>query len=246
VFGIRRRTHAELVRTELGDSFEHLKAAAGHAAGGVNTAVRPRVDAARDFVVPSAARARDLAGNGWETTRGTWETTRSSVRPLASAASHNARDAAKAVRRSKGKGNGSKGNGKRAEKLIEKSSSSGRRWPIVAAILVAGAAFGTAAIMRKRRQEKWDEYDPSRSLDAARSNSGGGAGGGGRGHSHGRLGDAADAAKSSVKSAAATAKGAAETARTKASQRLSSSSGSPQTTDPTASSDRLNSPNGRN
>ncbi|GIF69784.1 hypothetical protein Ais01nite_78190 [Asanoa ishikariensis] len=239
MFGIRRRTHAELVRTELGDSFEHLKAAAGHAAGGVTTAVRPRVDAARDFVVPSATRARDMAGTGWETTRGTWETTRSSLRPLASTAGHNARDAAKAVRRSRRNGNG---NGKRAAKMVESSSSSGRRWPIVAAILVAGAAFGAAAIMRKRRQQQWDEYDPSRSLDAARS----GAGGGGRGHSHGRLGDAADAARSSVRSAAATAKGAAETAKTKAGQRLSSSSQSPQTTDPTASTDHLNSPNGRN
>ncbi|MEV4535532.1 hypothetical protein AB0J82_17060 [Asanoa sp. NPDC049518] len=227
-----------MVRTELGDSFEHLKAAAGHAAGGVTTAVRPRVDAARDFVVPSAARARDMAGSGWETTRGTWETTRSSLRPLASSAGHSARDAAKAVRRPKRNGNGKS---KRAEKMIEASSS--RRWPIVAAIVVAGAAFGAAAIMRKRRQQQWDEYDPSRSLDAARSS---GAGGGGRGHSHGRLGDAADAARSSVRSAAATAKGAAETARSKAGQRLSSSSSSPQTTDPTASSDHLNSPNGRN
>ncbi|WP_089250132.1 hypothetical protein [Asanoa hainanensis] len=223
-----------MVRTELGDSFEHLKAAAGHAAGGVTTAVRPRVDAARDFVVPSATRARDMAGSGWETTRGTWETTRSSLRPLASSAGHSARDAAKAVRRPR-----RNGNGRRSDKMIEASSRS--RWPIVAAIVIAGAAFGAAAIMRKRRQQQWDEYDPSRSLDAARS----GAGGGGRGHSHGRLGDAADAARSSVRSAAATAKGAAETAKTKAS-RLSPSSPNPQTTDPTASNEHLNSPNGRN
>ncbi|MDG4822044.1 hypothetical protein O7635_09285 [Asanoa sp. WMMD1127] len=219
-----------MIRSELGDSLEHLKAAAGHAAGGVNTAVRPRVDAARDFVVPSATRVRDAAGSGWESTV-------SSVVPLAASAGHKTRHAAKAVRRSKG----AKSNGKRAEKLVEASSS--RRWPIVAAIVVAGAAFGAAAIMRRKRQQQWDEYDPSRSLDAARSSTGG-AGGGGRGHSHGRIGDAADAAKSSVRSAAATAKDAAATAKSRLSS--SSSSTTPQTTDPTASSEHLNSPNGRN
>jgi hypothetical protein len=234
VFGIRRKTHAELIRTELGDSLEHLKAAAGHAAGGVSTAVRPPYEAARDFVVPSAIRVRDVAGTGWQTTRSGWQMTRSSVRPLASAAGSKTRQTAKVVRRSKG-------NGRRADKVVE--SATGRRWPIVAAVLVAGAAFGAAAVMRRRRQQQWDEYDPSRSLDAARS---GGAGGGGRGHSHGRLGDAADAARSSMKSAAATARGAASSARSKAGERFSSgSSQAPSTTDPTASSERLNSPNGR-
>jgi len=232
VFGIRRRTHVELVRSELGDSLEHLKAAAGHAAGGVTTAVRPRVDAARDFVVPPATRARDVAGSGWESTR-------SSVRPLASAATENAK---KAARRSKGNSSS------RAQRLIDKraqrmmdrsssSSSSSRRWPIVAAILVAGAAFGAAAVMRRRRQQQWDEYDPSRSLDSARS----GGTGGGRGHSHGRIGDAADAARTSVRTAASTAKGAATSARGKLS---SSSQTRPTKTDPTASSDHTGSPNG--
>ena len=225
MFGIRRRTHAELVRSELGDSLEHLKAAAGHAAGGVTTAVRPRVDAARDFVVPPATRVRDAAGSGWE-----------SVRPLASNASETAK---KAARRSKGNKNSGRAQrllDKRAQKMMDQqSSSSSRRWPIVAAILVAGAAFGAAAVMRRRRQQQWDEYDPSRSLDAARS----GGTGGGRGHSHGRIGDAADAARTSVRTAASTAKGAATSARDK----LSSSQARP-TTDPTASSDHMSSPNG--
>ncbi|GAA1850906.1 hypothetical protein [Asanoa iriomotensis] len=223
-----------MVRTELGDSLEHLKAAAGHAAGGVSTAVRPRVESARDFVIPSAARVRDAAGTGWESTRSGWESTRTSVRPLASAAGHRTRDAAKAVRRP------SRGNGRRADKAVDAGASS-RRWPIVAAILVAGAAFGAAAVMRRRRQQQWDEYDPSKSLDSARQ----GASGGGRGHSHGRIGDAADAARSSVKSAAATAKSAATSARSRAGERFSSTGQPPQSTDPTASSEHMNSPNGR-
>jgi hypothetical protein len=221
-----------LVRSELGDSLEHLKAAAGHAAGGVTTAVRPRVDAARDFVVPPATRARDVAGTGWESTR-------SSIRPLASAATENAK---KAARRSKSD-NGSRAQrliDKRAQKAMERSSSSGRRWPIIAAVLVAGAAFGAAAVMRRRRQQQWDEYDPSRSLDAARS----GGSGGGRGHSHGRIGDATDAARTSVKTAASTAKNAANTARERLSSSSSSQTTRPTTTDPTASSDHMGSPNG--
>jgi hypothetical protein len=230
VFGIRRRTRGELIRTELGDSLEHLKAAAGHATGGVSTAVRPRVESARDFVIPSATRVRDMAGTGWESTRGGWET----VRPLASAAGHRTRDAAKAVRRP------GRSSGKRADKVID-AASTNRRWPIVAAILVAGAAFGAAAVMRRRRQQQWDEYDPSKSLDAARQ----GASGGGRGHSHGRIGDAADAARSSVKNAAATAKSAASSARSRAGERFSSTEQPPQSADPTASSEHLNSPNGR-
>ncbi|GIF71040.1 hypothetical protein [Asanoa siamensis] len=232
-----------MIRSELGDSLEHLRAAAGHAVGGVNTAVRPRVGTARDFVAPSAVRVRDLAGSGWQSTRGGWE---SSIRPLASAAGHRTRDAARAVRRSNGngsKGGGAKGGGRRFGRSIETSVTS-RRWPIVAAIVVAGAAFGAAAIMRRRRQQQWDEYDPSRSLDAARSG-GGGAGGGGRGHSHGRIGDAADAARHSVKNAAATARGAASSARSKAGERFSSTGQPPQTTDPTASRDHMSSPDGR-
>ncbi|MEV0713375.1 hypothetical protein [Asanoa sp. NPDC050611] len=214
-----------------------MKAAAGHAAGGVSTAVRPRVESARDFVIPSATRVRDMAGSGWESTRGGWE----SVRPLATAAGSRTRDAAKSVRRPKinGKGKGN-GKGRRADKAIE-AAATNRRWPIVAAILVAGAAFGAAAVMRRRRQQQWDEYDPSKSLDAARQ----GASGGGRGHSHGRIGDAADAARSSVKNAAATAKSAASSARSRAGERFSSTEQPPQSSDPTASSEHLNSPNGR-
>ena len=240
MFGNRRKTHSELVRSELGESFEHFKAAAGHAAGGVGTAVRPRVETARGFVVPPAAKARDLAGSGWESTR-------SSVAPLAAAAGQNARQAARAARKGGRRRDRQELKAdRRAQRLLEKatrkSTSSGRRWPIVAAILVAGAAFGAAAVMRRRRQQQWDEYDPSRSLDAARN---GGSPTAGGSHALGdKLGSAAGAAKSSVRSAASTAKGAASTAREKAGQRFSSTSQSRPTSDPTARPDNMTTPNG--
>lgn len=51
------RSH--LFRREMGESLEHLLRAIGHAAGGVRATMEPRLDAAREYVGPAAARLRE-------------------------------------------------------------------------------------------------------------------------------------------------------------------------------------------
>src|SRR5215813_3579901 len=81
VFGRgRAKTRGELVRAEFGESLEHLRMAAHHAAGGVGASVGPRYDSIRDRYGSAKDRygsardrygsARDSAKNRINTARG--------------------------------------------------------------------------------------------------------------------------------------------------------------------------------
>jgi hypothetical protein len=147
VFGFgRRRTHRDLVRAELGESFDHFVQAATHAAGGVGATVGPRVRAAREQVGPTANRVRDTASHGWGSTIAAFA-------PLAAAATDGARQAGTAAKRTKAKG---------LRPMRKKESLMARkRWPMVAGVLAAGAIAGTVVAARRRRAQEWDSYDPA-------------------------------------------------------------------------------------
>ncbi len=65
---LRRRSHGYLARRELGQSLEHFRLAASHAAKGTGATVAPKVDAARQRVQPAAGRVRNVAASGWGST----------------------------------------------------------------------------------------------------------------------------------------------------------------------------------
>ena len=160
MFGFgRRRSHGQLAKAELGESVNHLRQAATHAAGGMGAAVGPRVQTARRQVAPAATRVRSTATGGWESAM-------TAVAPLAVAAATGARQAGSAARA---------GQPKKVEAVAKKmkahnkkkSAKSSRRWPSLAGLLVAGAVTGAvgAAVLRRRRQAEWDSYDPAPALD---------------------------------------------------------------------------------
>lgn len=56
------KTRAELLRSELGESWDHALRAAGHAAGGVRATVGPKLG-------PAAGQVRSAAASGWGSAR---------------------------------------------------------------------------------------------------------------------------------------------------------------------------------
>jgi hypothetical protein len=157
VFGFGRgKRRGQFVRSELSQSFDHLRQAATHAANGVGAGMAPRMNVARGYLSPAAAKVRNTASSGWGSTM-------TAFAPLAAAASGNARQAGSAMGRM----------GSRNMRMMRrKSMRARRRWPMLTGLLAAGAAVGAASAMAKRRrQQQWEEYDPARALDAARGGS---------------------------------------------------------------------------
>jgi hypothetical protein len=156
VFGIaRRKTHRQLVRSELGESLDHFVRAATHAAGGVGASVGPRVETARDYVAPAAERVRSTATDGWQSTMAAFA-------PLAAAAAERARHAGSATQ---------KASSKRIPMMGKKQSRGTRkRWSFLTGLLVAGAAAGAvgAVLVRRRQQPDWESYDPGSTLEPVR------------------------------------------------------------------------------
>lgn len=150
MLGLRRRpvkTHARLAREELNESIEHLVQAANHAAGGVGATVGPRVSAARERVGPAADRMRTVAAAGLGTTA-------AALAPLAVAA----RDGSRLAKRDM----------LAMKKMTKREKKSSGRWPRMA-LLAAGVAVGLAGAMvvrRRRQQQHWEEYDPSRPMES--------------------------------------------------------------------------------
>lgn len=164
VFGLRRRkAHRDLVRAELGESFDHFRQAASHAANGVGATVGPRMQAARSYAGPAAARAKRSAAKGWESTM-------VAVAPLAVAAVDGARQAGTVTGKAKSM---------KAMRRNKKKSRPSGRLSRVAGLAAAGAAVGAAGAyaLRRRNQARWDEYDPAQALDAVRTESGAAPGG---------------------------------------------------------------------
>jgi hypothetical protein len=81
-------------------------------------------------VSPAAQRVRSTAASGWGSTR-------AAIAPLTEAAQYKLRNA----------------------RTEEKVSS---RWPKLAGLLAVGALMGavTAYVLRRRRLQQWEEYDP--------------------------------------------------------------------------------------
>ena len=161
MFGIaRRKTHSQLAKRELGESFEHFKQAAAHAARGTGTTLGPRVNTARERVSPAAGKVANVATTGWGST----------IAALA-AAGDNARDAGAAARKAKAKN--AKAMSKKAKAMDKKAAKAAKKKQSGTSkftkLLVAGAAVGVAGVlvMRRRKQQQWDEYDPGRPVGGA-------------------------------------------------------------------------------
>ncbi|MDO3703517.1 hypothetical protein Q3W71_17745 [Micromonospora sp. C28SCA-DRY-2] len=155
VFGIgRRKSQGQLARAELNQSISHLMQAANHAAKGAGASVGPRVQAARGFVAPTAAKVRDRAATGWGTTLTT-------LAPLAAVARDGAGQAGSMTRKAKAKN----------MRITGKKKQPRRRGSMMTGLLAAGAVAGLAGAMamrRRREQQEWAEYDPTRTLEPMR------------------------------------------------------------------------------
>ncbi|MGI5246216.1 hypothetical protein [Dactylosporangium sp. CA-139066] len=144
----RRRqvqSHSRLMRDELGESLDHLRMAAAHAADGASGALAPRVDAARKAMKPRLESGMNRASGGLDT-----------VMVIARERSREAGRKAEKMGRK----------GKNAAKMMKKSESrSSRRWPMaIGGLLMAGVVVGAASSMLRRRrdQQAWDEYGSTR------------------------------------------------------------------------------------
>jgi hypothetical protein len=133
------KTHSRMMREELGESFEHLRLAAGHAASGTKGAVGHRVGTAGKSVQPTLRKAGVV--------------TVATVTPIALVARGSARTAEKAARRGKAK--------------LTRKEPSVKRWPmLLGGLVAAGAAVGVVGAMLARRRanrDQWEEYGTTRS-----------------------------------------------------------------------------------
>jgi hypothetical protein len=145
---MRRKRRTTKMKSELGQSMDHLKRAASLAAQGTSATVGPTISS-----------ARGAASSGWDSAVAT-------ITPLVAAASDTVRqsgkDASKAGRKSvKASKRDAKKLEKRANKALNRKQG-GRKGKLFGIALV-GAAVGlaAAAVMRKRQAAQWDEYDPA-------------------------------------------------------------------------------------
>jgi hypothetical protein len=148
------KTQGRLMREELGESFEHLRLAVGHAAGGAANLVGPRVDSARRSVKPGLRKANRATA---ATVVPLAFAARSGVRSGLRISARQAEQAAKAARKGARKG--------KAKLMREEPRM--RRWPmLLGGLLAAGAAVGAvSAIVARRRanRDQWEEYGTPRS-----------------------------------------------------------------------------------
>ena len=138
--GFSRKTRGELMRAELGESWDHLLAAATHAANGVGQSVGP-----------STRRMRGMATRGWD-----------SLAPMAEAYRQGAADATAAALRLK-----SRSKARRKGRYDVSNRRTGMLIGLLAAGAVVGAA--SALVMRRRRRQHWSEYEPTDTLDSMTS-----------------------------------------------------------------------------
>ncbi|MET8123403.1 hypothetical protein [Micromonospora sp. NPDC005189] len=155
VFGIgRRKSQGQLAKAELNQSISHLVQAANHAAKGAGATVGPRVQVARGYVGPAATKVRDRASTGWGTTLTT-------LAPLAAVARDGAAQAGPLTRKARSKN----------MRITGRKKQPRRRGSMMTGLLAAGAIAGLAgavALRRRREQQEWAEYDPTRTLEPMR------------------------------------------------------------------------------
>jgi len=140
MWGYHKRTRGELMRSELGESWDHFLAAATHAANGVGKSVGPR-----------ATILKGAAVRGWDSTAST-------LAPLAVAYREGAADATAAALKLR----------KRSQSSKKEKSVSNRRTGMLIGLLAAGAALGAAGalVVRRRRKQEWSEYEPTGALES--------------------------------------------------------------------------------
>jgi hypothetical protein len=164
---MRRKNRSAKMKSELGQSVDHFKRAASIAAQETSATVGPKFYAARDRVQPTAVKAKDAATSSWDSALAT-------LTPLVTAATEKAQQVgnvttktAKSSRKDvKASRKDAKKNAKKLEKRANKTlgrKQKSRTGGKLTALLLAGAAVGAAGafVVRKRRQEQWDEYDPT-------------------------------------------------------------------------------------
>jgi hypothetical protein len=149
----RRRTRSQQVKAELGESFDHFMQAATHAAGGVGATMGPKA-------ADGMHRVKESASHGWESTIAAFA-------PLAAAAAEGAREAGRTTKRAGRKARRTGATKMRAVSPTKESRMSRNRWPMLAGMLAVGAAVGAAGalVMRRRKQQQWQEYDPSHAME---------------------------------------------------------------------------------
>ncbi|MEV4480245.1 hypothetical protein [Micromonospora coxensis] len=166
VFGIgRRKTQGQLAKVELNQGIGHLRQAATYAAKGAGATVGPRVQAARGAVAPTAIVVRDKASTGLASTA-------AAVAPLVLALRKaQAEQAGKVIAGKKAAAAKQsavnkkvKAKNMKAAKKKQKKSRGGLMTGLLAAGAVAGMA-GAMAMRRRREQQEWAEYDPTRNID---------------------------------------------------------------------------------
>jgi len=151
------KTQGRLMRDELGESFEHLRLAVGHATGGAANLVGPRYDSAKRSVKPGIRKANRATA---ATVVPLALAARSGVRTGLRGTARQAEQAAKAAKAAR------KGVLKGKAKLMREEPRM-RRWPmLLGGLIAAGAVVGTAgAIIARRRanRDHWEEYGSPRS-----------------------------------------------------------------------------------
>lgn len=151
-------TRGEMMRQELGDSFDHLRQAAGHGAGGARVLATAGWDTTRAAMAPLVDAARTGAA---EALRGI-EKSRESVRqaqfgPYRTQEPFRTQEMVKSMGKMK---RAATAGAKAARKEAQKSQRR-RKMPVLLGILAAGAAVGTigAIVARRRNKARWEEYD---------------------------------------------------------------------------------------
>jgi hypothetical protein len=138
------KTHRVQMREELGQSFDHFRQAASHAASGTANLIGPRYESARKSMKKSSGASVRKANRA----------TAAAVMPLAIAVGRNAR---------KGKA-----------KVMREQQSTRRWPMVLGGLLAAGAAVGAAGAMIARRRanrDQWEEYGSTRSTGSSRTDS---------------------------------------------------------------------------
>lgn len=135
-----------MMRGELGESWDHLRAATMHAASGFGQSVGPR-----------ATMLRGAAMRGWGSTA-------SALAPLAVAYREGAADAVAAASRMRRKA--PVGRMKMKMKMGKRAPNG--KMGMLFGLLAAGAALGAvgALVVRRRRKREWSEYEATGALDS--------------------------------------------------------------------------------
>ncbi|MFC0533003.1 hypothetical protein [Phytohabitans kaempferiae] len=103
-----------------------------------------------------------------------WESTMAALAPLAAAAAEGAREASRTTKRAGSKARQAGATKMRAVTPKRESQMSRKRWPMLAGLLAAGAAVGAAGalVMRRRKQQQWQEYDANQAIEPVAADTG--------------------------------------------------------------------------